>query len=72
MKMEKEATIEEKIRIRKKEKAKRRGAANRRMEQGQPSKKKRRVEEGVEEDPIEDHGKGDIEKPRIVVVETPK
>ena len=44
MKMEKEATIEEKIR--KKEKEKRRGAANRRMEQGQPSKKKRRVEEG--------------------------
>ena len=46
--MEKEATIEEKIRIRKKEKAKRRGAANRRMEQGQPTQKKRRVEAGLE------------------------
>jgi hypothetical protein len=42
--MEKEATIEEKIRIRKKEKAKKRGAANRRMEHGQPMQKKRRVE----------------------------
>ena len=31
-----EAIIEEKIRIRKKEKAKKRGAGNRRMKQGQP------------------------------------
>ena len=38
--MEKEATIKEKIRIRKKEKAKKRGAANRRMEHGPPMQKK--------------------------------
>ena len=41
--MEKEATIEEKIRIRKKEKAKKRGDMNRRMEPGQPKRKKQRV-----------------------------
>ena len=42
---EMEASIEEKIRIRKKEKAKRRGTANRRMEKSQPAKKKMRLEE---------------------------
>ena len=46
--MQREATIEEKIRIRKKEKAKKRGETNRRMEQGQPRKKKLRLEEGLE------------------------
>ena len=46
--MQRKATIEEKIRIRKKEKAKKRGVKNRRMEQGQPRKKKLRLEEGLE------------------------
>ena len=41
--MQREATIEEKIRIRKKEKAKKRGEANRRMDQGQPKKKRLRL-----------------------------
>ena len=45
--MQREATIEEKIWIRKKEKVKRRGEMNRRMEQGQPKKKKLRLEEGL-------------------------
>ena len=40
-----EASLEEKIRIRRKEKAKRRIEASRRMETGQPKRKKRRVEE---------------------------
>ena len=44
LEMEQEATIEKKIRLRKKEKAKRRGEGNRRMEQGQPTRKRRRVE----------------------------
>ena len=48
--MEREASTEEKIRIRKKEKAKRRGETNRRMEPGQPKKKKIRMEEGVQEE----------------------
>ena len=55
--MEKEATIEEKIGIRKKEKAKKRGEINRRMKPGQPKRKKLRVEEGVadrEEEPRRD------------------
>ena len=43
--MEKEATIEEKIRIRKKARAKERAAAGRRMETGQPAKKKRKVDD---------------------------
>ena len=47
--MEKEATIEEKIRLRKKEKAKRRGEMNRRMEPGQPKRTKMIMEEGVQE-----------------------
>ena len=38
--MEKEATIEEKIRVRYKAQAKIRAAANRSMETGQPSRKK--------------------------------
>jgi hypothetical protein len=38
-----EATIEEKIRLRKKEKAKKRGDANRRMEKGQSARKRRKV-----------------------------
>ena len=46
--MQKEATIEEKIRIRKKEKAKKRGEVNRRMEQVQPKKKRLRLEKGLE------------------------
>ena len=45
--MQREATIEENIWIRKKEKVKRRGEMNRRMEQGQPEKKKLRLEEGL-------------------------
>ena len=58
--MEKEATIEEKIRIRKKEKAKKRGTANRRMEHGQPMQKKRRIEAGLKaNDSIpEEEGRG--------------
>ena len=47
--MAKEASIEEKIRNRKKEKAKKRGAASRRMDKGQPSRKKRRIEIGEED-----------------------
>ena len=47
--MEKEATIDEKIRIRKKEKSKKRGEVNIRMEPGQPKKKRMRLGEGVEE-----------------------
>jgi hypothetical protein len=54
MESAKEASIEEEIRNRKKEKAKKRGATNRRMEPGQPSRKKRRM--GPEnEDRIEGH-----------------
>ena len=41
----KEATIEEKIRIRKKEKDKERGTIRRRTERGQPAKMKRRIQE---------------------------
>ena len=48
MEAELEASIEEKIRIRKREKAKRRADTNRRMEKVQPSRKKRRVEPGSE------------------------
>ena len=48
MEAELEASIEDKIRIRKKEKSKRRADTNRRMEKGQPSRKKRRVEPGSE------------------------
>ena len=44
--MEKEAIIEEKIRIRKKRKAKIRAEMNRRMEQGQPRRKRMKL--GVE------------------------
>ena len=43
--LEKEATIEEKIRIRKKEKAKRRGTANRRMEHGQPTRRREELKQ---------------------------
>ena len=43
--MAKEATIEEKIRTMKKEKAKERGAGNRRMEVGQPKRKRMRMQE---------------------------
>ena len=46
--MQKEATIEEKIRIRKKEKAKKRAEVNRRMDQGQPKKKRLRLEKDLE------------------------
>ena len=45
--MQKEATVEEKIWIIKKERAKRRGEMNRRMEQGQPKKKKLRLKEAL-------------------------
>jgi hypothetical protein len=48
--MEREATLEEKIRMRKKEKAKKRGETNRRMETGQPKRKKIRMEEEIEEE----------------------
>jgi hypothetical protein len=51
---EREATIEEKIRLRKKEKAKKRGEANRRMEKCQPARKKRKVTK-------EEGGKGEKE-----------
>ena len=44
LEQEKEATIEEKIRMRKKAKAKDRGTADRRRDQDQPARKKRRVE----------------------------
>ena len=43
----KEATIEEKIRMRKKEKAKKRAELSRRMEQGQPKRKRTKYEEGI-------------------------
>ena len=46
---EKEATLEEKIRIRKKEKSKKRGDTNRRMEKGQPARKRRKVNIGEED-----------------------
>ena len=46
----KEATIEEKIRIRKKEKAKRRAEKGRRMEKGQPARKRRKANNQPEED----------------------
>ena len=42
--MEREASIEEKIRVMKKQNAKDRAGTSRRMEPGQPAKKKRRVE----------------------------
>ena len=47
--LEKEATIEEKIRIRKKEKYKERGTIRRRTERGQPAKKKRRIQEDADQ-----------------------
>ena len=47
--MEKEATIDEKIRISKKEKPKKRGKVDIRREPGQPKKKRMRLGEGVEE-----------------------
>ena len=51
--MEKESTIEEKIRMRRKEKSKRRAEAGRRMDKGQPAKKKRRKNEtGSKEEEI--------------------
>ena len=54
--------------IRKKEKAKKRGAANRRMERGQPIQKKRRVEAGLES---ENKGQKDkVDKP-MTIVESP-
>ena len=40
-----EATIEEKIRLRKKERQKKRGEANRRRDKEQPARKKRKMEE---------------------------
>ena len=46
--MLREATIEENIRIRKKEKSKKRGEGNRRMDQGQPKRKKLRLDEDGE------------------------
>ena len=47
--MEREASIEEKIRIRKKERSKRRGEINRRTETGQPKRKKKRTEPGEDQ-----------------------
>ena len=55
--MAKEASIEEKIRIRKKEKSKKRGTANRRMEPGQPKKKRGTMGE-EEEDKGEEEEEG--------------
>ena len=46
----KRSTTEEKIRLRKKERAKIRGETNRRMEKGQPKRKMMRMEEGIEEE----------------------
>ena len=46
--MRKEATIEEKIRLRKKEKAKKRAEQTRRTEQGQPKRKRKKLDEGSE------------------------
>jgi hypothetical protein len=58
LEMEKEASIEEKIRERKKAKSKARGEQNRRMEPGQPSKKRMRLDrEGRQEERTEKQDK---------------
>ena len=68
--MEREATIEENIRIRKKEKAKRRGETNRRMEPGQPKKKRIKMEEGVQEH--EENNKEEGTERQRIEIESPK
>jgi hypothetical protein len=69
--MEKEATIEEKIRLSKKEKANRRGEGNRRMEQCQPKRKRRRVEGSEMNEMIDTQYNQARPKPSIKI-ETPK
>ena len=70
--MEKEASLEEKIRMRKKAKAKDRGNANRRMEQGQPSRKKMRMAE--DKDPADDTTQDEPKQPekKGIVIDTPQ
>ena len=73
LEMEKEASIEEKIRMRKKEKAKRRGEGNRRMEQGQPKRKRRRVEGSEVTEAHEEDVAETIPTPtQTIRIETPK
>jgi hypothetical protein len=54
LELAKEASIEEKIRIRKKEKSKKRGTANRRMEPGQPKKKRMKLDKEDEDEDNEE------------------
>ena len=70
----KEASIEEKIRIRHKEKAKKRGAASRRMEPGQPRKKRLKLDSqgqdheegaGKEGDEVREDQRRSIQPPPI-------
>ena len=73
--MEKEASIEEKIRIRKKNRSKRRGETNRRTETGQPKRKKKRTEPGEDQHQVLEEG-GQEEMTRKqgpnITPETPK
>ena len=69
---EKEASLEEKIRIRKKNLAKERGRANRRIDTGQPQRKKLRTEGKEEEGGIEERAEEDQKRERTILIETPK
>ena len=68
----KEASIEEKIRNRKKEKAEKRGETNRRMEPGQPSRKKRRTGPEDEEDRGQDEEERTQQEKGIPITSPPK
>ena len=70
--MEKEATIEEKIRTRKKAKAKERAAATRGMEKGQPAKKKRRVEENEKDQQQESESEVEEKTKKSIPAASPK
>ena len=70
--MEKEATIEEKIRTRKKAKARERATATRRMEKGQPVKKKRRIEGGDQGQPQEGERETEDTMKKSIQSTTPK
>ena len=67
----KEASIEEKIRQRKKEKAKKRGTANRRMEPGQPKRKRRKVEGGEEDSNHHQEAEEEVRELRTISIRSP-
>ena len=72
--MAKESSIEEKIRVRKKAKAKERASRSRRMEQGQPAKKKRRIHQQEGDEQAQDQGdeeESEKLKERAIPTESP-